>query len=670
MMKKILPSILITKKTEGDTVINAAGTYFSVSNETALLVYFMISNENISAQDLADKLSSFLDYSITAEDVRDAIEQLPSAFFNEAPNKNKFTLSISILKGKALNNLARVFSIFFTLPMIFFVTALTLSIFLYVKPFGSVVYGSSLLTPLLVFLSILFHEIGHAAACYAMGAKPGRIGFGINGVFPTFFTDVSDIWTRGRKERMIVDAGGVYFQIIFSAFLTLFIPLDSTIAASVKLIIVLAAFSCLPYFKFDGYWLLGDFLGKDSLETWIGNNVRQLYSKLTKGSFSAIDLKLLLWLSVYYLGFLCLQIWLLFAVVNLADINSDDLIFPNLKNWHQVFNWFASLGTLSSIFVLLIVYLFLIGTIKILNFVIGNYFSELIKDVCILFSAFFTLIIVYVFFPLHVIFPSIKNNIYKIHSALKKIHPPIPSSYRVAIRSEITRYKKIIWYLVLSKVSVRTGLWIIQKTHRVNSSVNFKSIREISAPVVLAAPHFGSFLSGAMLLLSEIGTSKKINIFYADPKTDPDNERYEFFYRRYFPDVSVLLNNKRGIVLAVKALRNNEVLIIMPDVFYGKDLVQIQLMNRTVGVMTGIAYFHRKFQAKVFPILSSFSGLCGVNIHIESELCFNKSSDDYQSDYVQIMSDIFIYFEKWFLAKPHEWHCWEKFINFSFPNSN
>src|SRR5450830_273630 len=596
MMKKILPSILITKKTEGDTVINAAGTYFSVSNETALLVDFMISNENISAQDLADKLSSFLDYSITAEDVRDAIEQLPSAFFNEAPNKNKFTLSISILKGKALNNLARVFSIFFTLPMIFFVTALTLSIFLYVKPFGSVVYGSSLLT--------------------------------------------------------------------------LFIPLDSTIAASVKLIIVLAAFSCLPYFKFDGYWLLGDFLGKDSLETWIGNNVRQLYSKLTKGSFSAIDLKLLLWLSVYYLGFLCLQIWLLFAVVNLADINSDDLIFPNLKNWHQVFNWFASLGTLSSIFVLLIVYLFLIGTIKILNFVIGNYFSELIKDVCILFSAFFTLIIVYVFFPLHVIFPSIKNNIYKIHSALKKIHPPIPSSYRVAIRSEITRYKKIIWYLVLSKVSVRTGLWIIQKTHRVNSSVNFKSIREISAPVVLAAPHFGSFLSGAMLLLSEIGTSKKINIFYADPKTDPDNERYEFFYRRYFPDVSVLLNNKRGIVQAVKALRNNEVLIIMPDVFYGKDLVQIQLMNRTVGVMTGIAYFHRKFQAKVFPILSSFSGLCGVNIHIESELCFNKSSDDYQSDYVQIMSDIFIYFEKWFLAKPHEWHCWEKFINFSFPNSN
>src|SRR5450830_1579699 len=608
MMKKILPSILITKKTEGDTVINAAGTYFSVSNETALLVDFMISNENISAQDLADKLSSFLDYSITAEDVRDAIEQLPSAFFNEAPNKNKFTLSISILKGKALNNLARVFSIFFTLPMIFFVTALTLLIFLYVKPFGSVVYGSSLLTPLLVFLSILFHEIGHAAACYAMGAKPGRIGFGINGVFPTFFTDVSDIWTRGRKERMIVDAGGVYFQIIFSAFLTLFIPLDSTIAASVKLIIVLAAFSCLPYFKFDGYWLLGDFLGKDSLETWIGNNVRQLYSKLTKGSISAIALKLLLWLSVYYLGFLCLQIWLLFAVVNLADINSDDLIFPNLKNWHQVFNWFASLGTLSSIFVLLIVYFF---------------------------------------FPLHVIFPSIKNNIYKIHSALKKIHPPIPSSYRVAIRSEITRYKKIIWYLVLSKVSVRTGLWIIQKTHRVNSSVNFKSIREISAPVVLAAPHFGSFLSGAMLLLSEIGTSKKINIFYADPKTDPDNERYEFFYRRYFPDVSVLLNNKRGIVQAVKALRNNEVLIIMPDVFYGKDLVQIQLMNRTVGVMTGIAYFHRKFQAKVFPILSSFSGLCGVNIHIESELCFNKSSDDYQSDYVQIMSDIFIYFEKW-----------------------
>lgn len=46
-----------------------------------------------------------------------------------------------------------------------------------------------------LFLSHIFHELGHALACRSFGANTGTIGFGFYSIFPVFYIDLSDTWS-------------------------------------------------------------------------------------------------------------------------------------------------------------------------------------------------------------------------------------------------------------------------------------------------------------------------------------------------------------------------------------------------------------------------------------------------------------------------------------------
>jgi putative peptide zinc metalloprotease protein len=70
----------------------------------------------------------------------------------------------------------------------------------------------------LLFLgSLLAHEIGHASACVHYRARPSEIGFVLYLVYPAFYSNVSAAWALRRWQRVIVDLGGVYFELVFGA---------------------------------------------------------------------------------------------------------------------------------------------------------------------------------------------------------------------------------------------------------------------------------------------------------------------------------------------------------------------------------------------------------------------------------------------------------------------
>lgn len=64
----------------------------------------------------------------------------------------------------------------------------------------------------------LLHELGHASALMHFGEKPGRIGFAFYVVSFILFSDVTNAWKLARKERLVVDYGGIYFQCLFQQF--------------------------------------------------------------------------------------------------------------------------------------------------------------------------------------------------------------------------------------------------------------------------------------------------------------------------------------------------------------------------------------------------------------------------------------------------------------------
>lgn len=120
----------------------------------------------------------------------------------------------------------------------------------------------------------VFHELGHASACAHYGASPGDIGIGLYLRYPVFYSNVTDAWKLPRRQRAMVDFGGIYFQLIFVPILFI---LYLTTSNGVFLYVILfnygsALFNLNPIFRFDGYWLFSDIAGvpnlrKRSLET-------------------------------------------------------------------------------------------------------------------------------------------------------------------------------------------------------------------------------------------------------------------------------------------------------------------------------------------------------------------------------------------------------------------
>lgn len=157
----------------------------------------------------------------------------------------------------------------------------------------ALVYGNELrasaLTPesylritVLCLLSILFHELGHAAAVSRFGGTPGAIGCGLYLLLPTFYADVSQLWRFPRRHRIVVDLGGVWFQQIAFAALALVAwrTDDPELLATCRLIDLMILTALNPLFHFDGYWLLADYLAIPKLQStalrFLGWRLRRL----------------------------------------------------------------------------------------------------------------------------------------------------------------------------------------------------------------------------------------------------------------------------------------------------------------------------------------------------------------------------------------------------------
>jgi putative peptide zinc metalloprotease protein len=118
-----------------------------------------------------------------------------------------------------------------------------------------------------VAASVLFHELGHAAACRYSGGRPGAIGLGLYLVYPALFTDVTDAQRLGRSGRLRTDLGGVYFNGL--TVLVVAAVYGATGHEPLVLAIVLIHLEILqqlvPVVRLDGYYILTDLVGVPDL---------------------------------------------------------------------------------------------------------------------------------------------------------------------------------------------------------------------------------------------------------------------------------------------------------------------------------------------------------------------------------------------------------------------
>ncbi len=113
----------------------------------------------------------------------------------------------------------------------------------------------------------LFHELGHASALTHYGGTRTEIGWGLYFIYTVFYTDLSQAWRLTRKQRAMIDIGGMYFHSLS------LIPLLILICVTHIPLLVYCFFfidmqlasSLNPFLRMDGYWLVSDLFGISDL---------------------------------------------------------------------------------------------------------------------------------------------------------------------------------------------------------------------------------------------------------------------------------------------------------------------------------------------------------------------------------------------------------------------
>jgi len=120
----------------------------------------------------------------------------------------------------------------------------------------------------------VFHELGHAYTAARYGCRVPTMGLAMIVMVPMLYSDTSDAWRlTSRRQRAAIGAAGMIVECALAA-LAIFAWnfLDDGVARSLVFIVattslmVGAAINLSPFMRFDGYYVLSDWLGIPNLQ--------------------------------------------------------------------------------------------------------------------------------------------------------------------------------------------------------------------------------------------------------------------------------------------------------------------------------------------------------------------------------------------------------------------
>ena len=199
----------------------------------------------------------------------------------------------------------------------------------FTQPEFTLVNTSNTLTTYVLFLiGVVMHELGHASASTRYGVKPGEIGFAIYWIYPVFYSNVTNAWSLKRWQRVVVDIGGVYFQLITCVVYLLVYAVYGWQPAREATLLVL--YSCLlslnPVLKFDGYWVVADALGVTNLSQHT-KQLLQGFVQRIKGQpvqkqqeLGKLEFILILYTCITFFGWIYFSVWVVKIGLKLLSV--------------------------------------------------------------------------------------------------------------------------------------------------------------------------------------------------------------------------------------------------------------------------------------------------------------------------------------------------------------
>lgn len=214
----------------------------------------------------------------------------------------------------------------------------------------------------LSFAKVL-HELGHAFAAHRQGCRVPSMGIAFLVMWPVLYTDTNEGWKlSSRRARLQIGAAGMGAEISLAAFATLawsFLP-DGPVRAAAFLLatstwLATLAINLSPFMRFDGYFLLSDFLGVPNLHErsfalgrwrmreWLfglGEDAPERFPLARQRFLIAFAYVTWLYRLVVFLSIALLVYHFFFKLLGIVLLGVELGVFIALPVWREVRQWY------------------------------------------------------------------------------------------------------------------------------------------------------------------------------------------------------------------------------------------------------------------------------------------------------------------------------------------
>lgn len=137
----------------------------------------------------------------------------------------------------------------------------------------------------------ILHEFGHGLTCKHFGGECHGMGVMLLVFSPTLYCDVTDSWLmRNKWHRIAIAAGGMIVEVIISA-LAIFVWWFTTpgllnhLSLNVFFVSTISTviFNANPLLRYDGYYMLSDWLGVPNLRERSSGQLRDAFAETCLG---------------------------------------------------------------------------------------------------------------------------------------------------------------------------------------------------------------------------------------------------------------------------------------------------------------------------------------------------------------------------------------------------
>jgi putative peptide zinc metalloprotease protein len=198
---------------------------------------------------------------------------------------------IPVFKADWVHTLAQPFAHFYHVTIFLFLIILTSfqGIYLYhvsIKEHLSAVNTWGIIS--ILILSMLIQPLGYIVGCLKHGLKHEGIWIEFWGILPQFRTKITNIWSLPKQQRIDINVGGIFIQLLLSIVLFNVYGISHyytfLIASVIPLLIALG--HIYPFIKSDGYWLLIDWVETPNLIEKSQTVIRKVYQQGIRASLN------------------------------------------------------------------------------------------------------------------------------------------------------------------------------------------------------------------------------------------------------------------------------------------------------------------------------------------------------------------------------------------------